>query len=91
MKLIETKNRDYNNMLTFKTYLFDEKESDKAKKDVELYCDLPFYLDESIDFHCESNSITLPQQMRLLFMGVSEEQLEEIKESNYVIVTCVHE
>lgn len=89
MKLIQTKNTDYNSLLTFKTYLFDEKES--PQKDIEICFDIPFYKDESVDFNCFSKDLTLPQEMRLMFMGVDEEQIKEIKHSEYVIVTCVHE
>lgn len=89
MKLIQTKNTEYNSMLTFKTYLFDEKEEYKHK--IEICFDIPFYNDESIDFHCDCQELTPPREMRLMFMGASEDQIEEIKNSHYIIVTCVHD
>lgn len=89
MELIQTKNNDYNSLLTFKTYLFNEKEH--PRKDIEICFDIPFYKDESMDFHCFTKDLTLPQEMRLMFMGVDEEQIKEIKENYYIIVTCVHE
>lgn len=91
MKLIQTTNKDYNSMLTFKTYLFEEKETEQAKKDIEIWADIPFYKDESVDFDCSTKDFSFEKQKRLLSMGVSETQLDEIKESEYIIVTCVHD
>lgn len=89
MKLIKTKNIAYNSMLTFKTHLFDYKEECKSK--IEICFDIPFYNDESIDFHCTCEELMPENETRLIFMGVSEKQIEEIKNSHYIIVTCVHD
>lgn len=90
MKLITTTNTNYNSKLIFKTYCFNENETGNAKKEIEICFDIPFYKDEAIDFHCLTKELNVPREMRLIFMGVNDDEMKSIKESNFIIVTCVH-